>query len=91
VVPLQNLDDLLTSGQPTVATSTASALQGLDLGGKTAEAAAAEAEILKAKQEKEEKAEAAAQAEELAKQDSSMPISRKDTALNSLVNFDNLK
>lgn len=29
--------------------------------------------------------------EEEAKQDESMPISRKDAALNSLVNFDNLK
>jgi len=89
-----NLDDLLTSaqvsGEKTIA-DTVAALQDLNLGGKTAEEAAAEQEALK--RQEEEKAAAAAEEAKKAEEAEAeaMPISRKDAALNSLVNFENLK
>ena len=87
------LDDLLTGNQPGgqldgigVESTTLSALQDLNLGGKTAEEAEAEQLALEEKLAEEE---AQKRREEEAKEEA-LPRSHKDKELNSLVNFSNL-
>lgn len=88
-----NIEELLMAQSAVPGMSdTMAALQGLDLGGKTLEEAAAEqlklqAQISAGSQKLEEEVEQAAEEEKV---EENLPISRKDAKLNSLVNFENL-